>query len=252
MNKREILMKTITLSAREMVPDQPATLPAQIRAVLPGISQLPPAALEADLLLVPDHHQPVPTRRLIVLVPAGEIDEQALARRVWQLASCSGLSVLYLALSPDIYEVSYQRRRLSSLAAQTAYPHVPAGMNIHSEKNWSQALRYSLNPDDLLVCLADDPPVGFFRHQSLALQLTADLSLPVYQLGGLKVKPALSSHHWVKNVLGWIAAIALMAAFFWLQTGIIRTTSKPQATILLCLTVLVEIYSLWKFNEWIG
>lgn len=245
-------MTIITVSAREGIPGQPAALPAQIRAVLAGCAQLPPAALEADTLLVSDQLPPVPTRRLIVLVPAGEVDEHALARRVWQLAASSGLSVLYLALTQDADQVSTQCRRLVNLAALTTYPRVRADTNVHTEKNWSKALRRTLQPGDLLVCLAEDRTPGLFQRQALAKRLAMDLSVTVYQLGGLQVKPAPSSHHWIKDVLAWAASITLIALFFWLQVWIDPTSARPQATLLLYLSILVELYGLWKINEWIG
>ncbi len=245
-------MKTIAVQAWEEVPGQPSALPSQIERVLPGITQLPQSALAADVLLVPDQFPPVPTRRLIVLVPTGDIDEHALARRVWQVATCSGLGVLYLALSPYPDQVSYQRRRLASLAALTAYPNVHADTRVHSDTKWSQALRHSLKPGDLLICLAKDRTWGFFRRQALGEQLAADLGVHVYEFGDLQVKLSPPSQYWKKNVLAWIASITLMAAFFWLQVGIERASDSPRSTILLCLSVLVELYGLWKINEWIG
>jgi hypothetical protein len=242
-------MKTISVLAQE---DASWHLATQIREVLPGSSQLPQAGLAADILLVPDQFQMAPTRRLVVLVPAGEVDEQALARRVWQLASCSGLDVLYLSLSPDANHVSYLRRRLAGLAASTTYSNVQAEIRVHEQKNGSQAFRQNLKPGDLLICLEKDSTTGFFRRQPLAQRLAMDLRLPVYQLGGLKVKPELHSNYWIKNALAWIASMALIAVFFWLQLGIDRASARPQSTILLCLSVLVELYGLWKINEWIG
>jgi hypothetical protein len=245
-------MTIITVPAREALKGGPAVLPPPIRAVLAGSSQLPASALEADSLLVSDQLPAVPTQRLIVLVPAGEVDEHALARRVWELAASSGLSVLYLALSPDADQVSTQCLRLVNLAALTSYPRVRADTNVHSEKNWSKVLRRTLQPGDLLVCLAADRTPGIFQRQALAKRLAVELSVTVYQLGGLQVKPAPSSHHWLKDVLAWAASITLIALFFWLQVWIDPTSARPQATFLLYLSILVELYGLWKINEWIG
>jgi len=245
-------MKTITLAAREGFTGQPAAIPAEIRAVLPGSSRLPQTALAADNLLIPNQLPLVPTRRLVVLVPAGEIDEHALARRIWQLASCSGLDVLYMTLSPDADQWSYQRRRLVSLAALTTYPGVRADIGVHAAKNWSRALRQILKPGDLLVCLAEDYTPGIFRRRAVGERLAAGLGVPVYEFGGIQVKPSRPSLYWVKNVLGWGASMTLMAAFFWLQVGIDHSSPEPQSTILLYLSVVVEIYLLWKINEWIG
>jgi hypothetical protein len=245
-------MTIITVSAREALPGGAAVLPAPIRAVLAGSSQLPASALEADTLLVSDQLPAVPTQRLIILVPTGEVDEHALARRVWELAASSGLSVLYLALSPDADQVSTQCRRLVNLAALTTYPRVRADTNVHSEKNWSKALRRTLQPGDLLVCLAEDRTPGFFQRQALAKRLAIDLGVTVYQLGDLQVKPVAHAQDGLKTILAWIASLALIAFFFWLQVWIDPTSARPQATFLLYLSILIELYGLWKINEWIG
>lgn len=244
-------MKTITIPVQEGIPGQLATFPTLFQ-VVPGSSQLSQTALAADTLFVPDQLLSVPTRRLIVLVPSGEIDELTLTRRVWLLATCSGLDILYLALSPDADQVSYQRRRLVGLVALTAYQHVRADMDVYAEKYWSQLLRRTLQPGDLLVCLACDRTPGFFHRQALGELLATELGVPVYQVGGLQVKSATPSHYWFKNVLACIASIALVVVFFQLQIGIEVLSARPQSTILLCLSVLLELYGLWKINEWIG
>ncbi|RPI78360.1 MAG: hypothetical protein EHM41_25190, partial [Chloroflexi bacterium] len=78
-------MKTITLPGREITPDQPASSTDLFKSILPGSSQLPQTAYDADTLFVPDGLPLRPAKRLVVLVPSDEIDEQSLAYRVWQL-----------------------------------------------------------------------------------------------------------------------------------------------------------------------
>lgn len=246
------MIKTITISNQERAGDSPTVIPAQIQALLPGIARLPKSALTADTLLVPNLRLLPPTRRLVVLVPAGDIDEHALARRVWQLASCSELDVLYLALSPDADQVFYQRRRLIGLAAQSAYPHMRTDISVRSGKNWAKALKQTIQSGDLLICLAENSSSGILQHKALSERLAASLGVPVYKFGDLPVKPTPHSQSWMKNVLAWGASITLLVVFFWMQLGIDRLTARPQATILLCLSVLVEVYCLWKINRWIG
>lgn len=245
-------MKVNTVPVWKGISNQLAALPVQNWAVLPESSKLRQAAHASDTLLVPDQLLPVSVQRLIVLVPAGGIDEYALARRVWQLAAGSGLEVLYLALSHDAEQVSTQCRRLINLAALTTYPQVRVDTNVHTDKNWSQALRRTLQPGDLLVCLAEDSTTGFFRRQPLAKRLAADLSVPIYLLGDLLVKPATPSRYWIREIAAWLVSIALIVSFYLIQVGIDQSYARPQSTILLVLSILVELYSLWKTNEWIG
>jgi hypothetical protein len=241
-----------TISATMESSGLAAFLTGQIREILPGSTQLPPIALAKDTLFLPDPAPATPARRLVVLVPPGEIDEGALARRVWQLADSSKLGILYLALSPPADQVSYHRRRLVTLAALSAYSPVRADIRMNSGKDWPQALRSCLQPGDLLVCMADGHQAGIFQRQPPGKRLAQKLGTPVYKFGDVQVKPATSSEGWFRNVLAWILSIAWMAAFFWLQAGIERASPNPQATVLMCLSIIIEIYGLWKINQWIG
>lgn len=225
----------------------------QVLAVMPGYPKVPVSAVEADVLLVPDQLPLVPTRRMVVLVPPGEIDENRLTRRIWQLAVSSGLQVCYLALAPKDEHAATQRRRLIGLAAGTKDKEIHAQINLSAEKSWPQALGNTLQPGDLLVCLAGHQVTGpFFRRQALGELLAGTMNVPVYLLGGLKAGPSPQLQSLVTETLAWTASLSLMAAFFALQVGIERTAVRPISTIMLILSVLVELYFLWKINEWVG
>lgn len=243
-------MKTITLPARELTPDHPASSTDLIKSILPGSSQLQQTANEADTLFVPDWFPLHPARRLVVLVPSDEIDEQALAYRVWQLADCSGLSVLFVTLVSDEALISYHRRRLVGLAAMTKFTHIHTDTSIQTHKKWPSSLTNVLQTGDLLVCLAENRSPGLFHRKALGERLSTNLGLPVYVLGNMQVKPAHTSRHWLKDVFAWTTALALMGGFFYLQFEIDRYFPQWPATILIFLSVLVEIYCLGKINNW--
>lgn len=246
------MTKTTNIPAWERVGTQPPVIPTQIQALLPGIARLPKSTLAADTLRVPDLFLLPPTRRLVVLVPAGEFNENALARRIWQLASCSELDVLYLTLSPDAEQVFYQRRRLISLAAQSAYPHLRTDISVSAEKNWYRALRQTIKAGDLLICMGGENTPSLLQRKTVSERLTANLGVPVYELGDLQVTPAPPIRYWVRKALSWGVSIALLAAFFWMQLGIDRLSARPQSILLASLSVVAEVYILWKINEWIG
>jgi hypothetical protein len=233
--------------------DDPPDLAAQIQAVLPGYARLPTDVIEDDVLLIQDKLPLNPTHRLVVLVPCGEIDETALARRVWQLAGSSGFSVLYLALSPDVTQTAYQRRRLAGLAALTSGRDIHAHASVREEKNWRQALERTLQHGDLLVCLASHKvPEHLFWRRKLGEQLVETAGVPVYMFSGFKIVPVPQEWRAVREVLAWIGSLFLLAAFFGVQVSIDRAIDGPLATILLWISVGLEIYLLWKFNELIG
>ena len=230
----------------------PPDLAAQIQAVVPGYGQLPVRVIAEDVLLIQDKLPLKPTKRLVVLVPSGEVDETTLARRVWQLATSSSFSVLYLALSPDVTQIAYQRRRLASLAALTSGENVQAHASVSAEKNWRLALEQILQSGDLLVCLTSHQvSEHLFWHRKLGEKLVETVGVPVYLFSGLKIGPAPQERQAIKDVLAWIASLSLLAAFFGIQVSIDRSIAEPLSTILLCLSVVVETYLFLKINEWI-
>lgn len=231
----------------------PQDLAAQLQAVVPGYAQLPAGVIDEDILLVQDRFPLNPTQRLVVLVPPGEIDETILARRVWQLANSSCFNVLYLALSPDGTQTAYQRRRVVSLASMTSGQRFHSHGSVSTERNWQQALEHALQPGDLLVCLASHKiPKHVMWHTLLGKQLAITMGIPVYLFSGFKIAPAPQERQTIQEALAWIFSLLLIAAFFGIQVSIDRSIAGPLSTFLLWLSVVVEVYLLWKINELIG
>lgn len=233
--------------------DAPANLVNQIQVVIPGYEQLPDDVLRDDVFLLPKEASLTPTRRLVVLVPPGEITENILARRVWQLAVGSGLSVLYLTLSQTNDQTPYHRRRLTDLTMMTSNENVQVRSKASTAKNWSEAVNRILKPGDLLVCLANHQ---VFHHliwpRRLGEQLAETGNVPVYMLGGLVIGSIPERRYAIKGILAWTASLALIIVFFGLQVGVDHSTVKPISTILDCLSIVVELYLIFKVNEWIG
>ncbi|HJW91797.1 MAG TPA: hypothetical protein VJ436_14265 [Anaerolineales bacterium] len=253
-------MKTLTMLSHQISPNHPIfsqngfpDLADRIQAVLPGFNLLPAEMIHDDVFLIQDRPLLTPTRRLVVLVPPGEIDENVLARRVWQLAATSCLSVLYLALSPYEAQTSYERRRLAILAAVTTDPHVRAHARVSARNDWPQVLEQTLRPGDLLVCLASHQvSEHFFRRRMLGERLAESVAVPVYLLGGFKIIPEHFSQQHIGELKTWIASFSVITVFLILQVSIDRSMIRPIATILLYLSVFGEAYLLLKINEWLG
>lgn len=253
-------MKTFVMHATDIPTGQAlpfqaskASLSPQLLTLVPGIGKLTAAALDGDVILIPDNLQVAQIRRLVVLIPPGYIDEQSVARRVYQLASGSRNDVLYLAMDPEGEQSPFQRRQLASLGSLTTGKDVHTEVKLCVEKTWFQALEKILTPGDLLVCLADHPVFDyFFLRRKLGERLAGQVTVPVYLVYGLKVGQAPHTQQILKEVEAWITFFVLLGSFFALQAGIQRSTEKPLTTILLCLSILAEVYFLWKINEWIG
>ena len=71
-------------------------------------------------------------QRLIVLIPNLDVDETAIARKIWDLAFPARLSVLLLGLCPNLHEESNVRRRLITIAALIREPRISVEMQEQS------------------------------------------------------------------------------------------------------------------------
>ena len=220
---------------------------------LPGFPQEQNSAFREDYMILPARPPVTRSRRLVVLVPGGELKEDELGRKIWQLASKAALEIVYVALSPDIEYAPSLKRRLITLAASTNFANVRARPKILNGNNWEEALRDVIGPGDLVVSIADHKaPFRFVGRKTLGEVLSPALNLPVYMLGGIKVGQLPQQANLIKGFAGWCLSITTILAFGGLQIGLDRISANPDKTILLCLSLICEAFLIWKINEWLG
>lgn len=230
--------------------DAPAGLEAKIRTTIPGYDLLPAVEIREDVLLFPERPVITSSKRLVVLVPRGDISENALARRIWQLASTSGLGVLYLALSPDHEQIPYYRRRLADLAMMTSNDKLHAYTHVSDERDWFNVVRQILQPGDVLVCMANHMvSQNLVQRYRLGEELVRIGKAPVYMLGGMKIGPTPEWEFAYKEVAAWISSLLVIIAFFVLQASIDHSTSGQLSTILIILSIAAEFVLIFKVND---
>ncbi len=202
-----------------------------ITAILPGRNLQDLPELRLDTLIAPDHLPAGPTRRLVVLIPDGGLDESALARRVWLLASSAALNVLFLGLSPDQGRDADIRRRLALLAAAVHQGDVNARGSVVIGKSWLQAVQEVLTSGDLLVCAdGHQIPHRLISHTKLAYELVTVFQVPVYLLGGLPVSRSPELGKRVRSLAAWGVSITILLAFAELQIWLSRNSKCPGGT----------------------
>lgn len=190
------------------------------------------------------------TKRLVVLIPENELDENELARRLWRMAAPGALQVFLLSLSPEPGSEAYLRMRLATLASRVRDERVEAGFAFVSGHNWLEALLPVWQPGDLLVCLEDGRPARwFFPGADLGRRLSEALEAPVYILNGLKMGPSLRQLRRRKEWLAWAGFLGTLAAFSWVQLLVTRTMTGNLWTFFMVLSVLAELYVLWEINQ---
>ena len=120
----------------------------------------------------PARPEPLPIKRLIVLVPPDDVDEAVLARRIWTMALHERCEVLYVALVRDVDYEARARRSLALLASMTRDARLQVATHLAFQSQWLKALRPLYQPGDAIVCLAEQTVKRLGRSaQPLSQQL---------------------------------------------------------------------------------
>jgi len=246
----------------KILPTRPISIPAanqipgtamDISRLLPGFPTQEAAEFREDVFIAPQRFPLSPTRRLVVLIPEGDLDENALAHRIWRLASISSLQVLFLGLSPDEESAAYVRRRLALFAAAIHQGEVSARANVVVGEDWNRAVKKVLHSGDLLVCIARHMvPYRAIGRRKIGETLAVAFDVPVYLLGGLQVGHSPAQFQLVRSIVAWSVSIAILLAFAGLQIWISQNSRPELSTIILCFSIIAEGIILYKAIEWIG
>jgi hypothetical protein len=244
--------QSIRIDVLEEYPDRARQLSPE-SSVLPHL--LPKSPLErggsitGDYLLLPENITFPRTRRLVVLVPAADFDVARLGVKIGKIALPSKVSILFLALASDPKMDSAIRRRLSTLAWLVKDQHLPTSVRVAYRENWIRAVEEVWKEGDLVLCLDGHRiPALFSAGSGLAPRLVSTLKVPVYVLAGLKLEPESRPRGGWRIVVTWSAAILVIILFGLIQVFIERISGGGLSTLLLSLSVVLEIIVIWKLN----
>jgi len=191
--------------------------------------------------------------RLVVLVPAGEIEEAGLAQQVWQLASPHGVPVLMLGIARDYEKETALLLRLASLAAFTRDRFVKVETRILQTSSWVSALREVIQPGDvILIHVEQQVRKGLFQDQPLSAVLARSIQAPVYMLSGYCTKEPPSISEPLRKVFAWVVLLLILAGFIGLDASVVGQVSGSWQQVLLTTLVIIEIGSIWLWNAWAG
>jgi hypothetical protein len=196
-------------------------------------------------LLLPQSESLAPIRRLVVLVPDAEVDENRLARAVWALARQRQLPVLFLGMCYTPSAEFVVRRRLVNLAALTRDREVLVETKFKFDQDWLRVIREFWRAGDLLVCHAElSAPAWGLGRQPLSQRLVSTLQAPVYLLHGFY--PNLSQRRPDKNTSRvLLASFLTLIVFFGIQVWVDQQTTGWLNTFLLSGLVFIELGLVW-------
>ncbi len=185
-------------------------------------------------------------KRLVVLVPNVDMNEVQIAREVWEMASPAKLAVILLSMCNDILEEMCIQRRLITMAALIRDPRVTVEMHIEYGRDWLRGVKSVLTEGDVILC-HEEQYVGF-RQKPLANVLSA-LHVPVWTMSGFHLPNFAPRPRWLSTIIFWSVAAAILAGFFYLQIQINNLQDDLSKNVILCMSALVEIGSLYTWNS---
>lgn len=225
---------------------------ARLSTTLETVARKQPFSTVMSLLL-PEGVSLAPARRLVVLVPDLDVDQAALARRIWNLAAPGKLAVLFLGLTTSSSEEPQARRQLASIAALTRDDWVKASTALVVETDWVSALRPQLRGGDVIVCHTEQLLPGWRGAQPLGRALCQILQTPVHLLEGFYAGDPAQPAHPTAAFVYWAGAIAILALAFWLQVQINALPKNWAENALMVISVVAEcgLIGLWSrvFNS---
>ena len=186
------------------------------------------------------------TGRLILVVPPGEVDLNALTARIWELAKAAGARVSLLGLYDHPAQELELRRRLATMSAMVNSSEVRADAEVVRGNDWVTAVRSRLRSGDMVVCCAE--PGGGSMAKPMRQILESNLDAPVTILSGLTPEEKAPSK-WGAQILAWAGSLGILVGFFWLQIRMDQMPKDIGRTLLLLLTIPVEVWLIWIWNS---
>src|SRR5215216_1615877 len=188
---------------------------------------------------------PRPAHRLMVPIPNPEADLNAVAHRVWELASATGADVKFLGLCNDATQEPSLRRMLVTITAMVNDDNVYAESEVIYGRDWVGAIKSRVQPGDTVVCWYEKE-TGLLQ-KTIGPILQRDLNVPIYLLSGVQQKE-VSHSNWLTQLTAWIGFLAILIGFFFLQVKI-EHLAQAGTTILQLFALAVEFSLIWFWNN---
>ena len=204
------------------------------------------SALQSAETPISSNTKPGPAGRLLALVPT-DTDYSIPMKRIWELATTTGLPIQLIGLCNDPAQEPSLRRELVPISALIRDGRVCVEATVEIGTNWVEVVKRAFQPGDRIVCFAEQQ-VGLF-HRPLSQILRANMKMPVYILSGLSSPEASRSSRWLSQFTAWMGSIGIIAGSALLQIRIAALSQDWAQTTLLILSVIGEACLIWGWNS---
>ncbi len=197
-------------------------------------------------------------QRLVVVIRDVE-EEGLLAGRILELAQPRGLAILLLGIVRDSSREADLRRKLVTIAAFLDGGNSRAALSVRGRgsarapeiriehgKDWMAAVRFLLQPGDMLACYSEQR--GGVPERPLSDLLAWGLDMPIYIFAGLE-SPNSKGNNWLSQAASWLSSLASIGIFLLIQAGIVTDVQGWLQSALLLVVLVAEVGVLWFLNS---
>lgn len=172
--------------------------------------------------------------RLVVLVSDGMLDANKLTQQLSRLITPSVSEMILVGLGKN-RPGSHASRRLNELVSIMQDLPILQSKQVIDAEGWAEAVQKVVQPGDLVVCQADPGAKHLVDELS---QITAS---PVHLLTGLQ--PPIQSRlaRMLNRLLFNLFPFVVVAAFFWLQVQIDAQNTGTLHSLVIIMSVLLEL-----------
>jgi hypothetical protein len=178
-------------------------------------------------------------------VPDNLEDVSLAAEKIWRLAKSLGCPVLLIGLCKDIALEPSIRRQFISLSAMIDDGFVCVHAKVEFGSRWLQVIKSNWRAGDLLVCFAGQH-AGLLQ-QPLSQLIESRLKLHPYILEDLIFIESDRSK-WKVQAIAWAGSLVIIALFLLAQIQITRLPERWAQSLLMYLSIPLEVVLIWGWN----
>ena len=184
--------------------------------------------------------------RLVVVI--SEISDQAaLATHIVRSMVTPFQGVLLVGVPSSLLDETRLRRNLVLLAAFLRDASSQVEIIVDRDRGWLQRLSAVVRPNDRLACGLERPSSRPPLHDVLSSHFQAPVHVFTGDLGGEE-----GPRGWLQEIAPWVSSVAVILVFLWFQILLSRPPAAPAQSVLLILTLPVEVGFICLCNSLLG
>ena len=202
--------------------------------------------------LLPKAFQAKAVHRFVILVPNGSFSISNLSFTIGQF-TLPGTSLLFVAKPTEPDQELTICRQLALLVNMADFPGLQVRSRVIKNGSWQEAVKEIWREGDLIICLEDHKVrQNLLGSIPLGREIFSTQQVPVLILQDIHILGQSAFQKVVREIVTWALFLGIILLFSMLQIQIDHANSGWQWSVLECMTVIVEIYVIWKINEFLA